>query len=99
MCNELVTMRQNDEAEKKALMESRISHIAEKEMQRSLELALAESFEHNPSPSSRSSPLTVASDDGEVHSEIEEIDEDEDDEDDEDEEVHEWDFYYGIGCA
>eukprot|EP00966_Prymnesium_polylepis_P149255 3448103-Prymnesium_polylepis.1 len=98
MCNDLATMRQNEEVEKKALMESRISHIAEKEMQRSLELALAESFEHNPSPSLRASPLTVASDDGEVYTEIEEIDGDEDDEDEQDDEVHEWDFY-GIGCA
>eukprot|EP00966_Prymnesium_polylepis_P291599 6734945-Prymnesium_polylepis.1 len=61
-------------------------------MQRSLEIALAESFEHKASPPSlRASPLTIASsDDGKVYSEIEEIDEDD--------EVHEWDFY-GIGCA
>ena len=96
MCNELATMRQNEVAEKKALMESRITHNAEKEMQRSLEIALAESFEHK--ASMRASPLTIASDDDQVYSEIEEIDGDEDDEDDEDDEVHEWDFY-GIGCA
>eukprot|EP00966_Prymnesium_polylepis_P184040 4265565-Prymnesium_polylepis.1 len=96
MCNELATVRQNEEAEKKALIESRISHIAEKEMQRSLELALAESFEHK-SPSCRSSPLTVASDDDAYTAEIEEIDEDED-EDVEEEEVQNWDFY-GIACA
>ena len=97
MCNELATMRHNEEAEKKALIESRISHIAEKEMQRSLELALAESMEHM-SPS-RSSPLTVASDDDAytAYSEIEEIEEDED-EDELEEEVQDWDFY-GIGCA
>jgi hypothetical protein len=59
MCNELATVRQNEEAEKKALIESRISHIAEKEMQRSLELALAESFEHkSPPPRSRRSTRT-----------------------------------------
>eukprot|EP00966_Prymnesium_polylepis_P231409 5354445-Prymnesium_polylepis.1 len=66
-------------------------------MQRSLEMALAESFEHKCSPSSRPSPLTVASDDAATYTEIEEIDEDED-EDDEEDEVHDWDFY-GIGCA
>eukprot|EP00966_Prymnesium_polylepis_P119133 2753412-Prymnesium_polylepis.1 len=67
-------------------------------MQRSLEIALAESFEHK--ASMRASPLTIASDDDQVYSEIEEIDGDKDDEneDDEDDEVHEWDFY-GIGCA
>ena len=98
MCNELATMRQNEVAEKKALMESRISHNAEKEMQRSLEIALAESFEYK--ASMRVSPETIASDDEQVYSEIEEIDEDEEDEeeDEEDDEVHEWDFY-GIGCA
>eukprot|EP00966_Prymnesium_polylepis_P334940 7390285-Prymnesium_polylepis.1 len=65
-------------------------------MQRSLELALAESMEHM-SPSSRSSPLTVAPDDDAytAYSEIEEIEEDEDELG---EEVQDWDFY-GIGCA
>eukprot|EP00966_Prymnesium_polylepis_P176840 4095063-Prymnesium_polylepis.1 len=95
MCNELATMRHNEEAEKKALIESRISHIAEKEMQRSLELALAESIERKSFSSSCSS---VASDyEVDTYCEIEEIDEEEDEEE-ELEEEQDSDFY-GLGCA
>ncbi len=82
MCNELAVMRNNEDIEWKSLIESRKSLQEEKEMQRSLEIALAEWLEHA-LLMSPARGLSVASDDN-YFTQIEEF-EGEDDEEDKEE--------------